>query len=103
MKTIESFKFNFILDSQAAQMSGGSYAGCDGCYEETDNLGKTIFVKTDKSRILAQQNDVWRCFSYSYLGNIPGGDGGWFEGSMYILTSYLVCYFNLILSASVGP
>ena len=40
-------------------MSGGSYASCDGCYEETDNLGKTIFVKSDKSRFLAQQDDVW--------------------------------------------
>ena len=102
MKTIDSFKFNFILDSQAAQMSGGSYAGCDGCYEETDNLGKTIFVKSDKSRFLAQQDDVWACFGYSLLGNLPGA-GGWFERSMYILTSYLVCYFKLILSASVGP
>ena len=79
-------------------MSGGSNAGCVGCYEGTDNSGKTIFVKPDKSKFLAKQDDVWACFPYHRLGNIPG-IGGWFVKSMYILTSYLVCYFYLILFA----
>ena len=82
-------------------MSGGSYGSCDGCYEETDNFGKTIFVKPDKSRFLAQtggDDDVWACFGHQNLGNLPA-DGGWYVRSMYILTSYLVFYFNLILFA----
>ena len=89
----------FILDSQAAQMSGGSYATCDGCYEEIDIFGKTIFVMTDKSRFLAQQDDdVWACFGHQNLFNFPAS-GGAFVRSMYILPSYLVFYFNLILFA----
>ena len=79
-------------------MSGGSYASCDGCYEETDDFGKTIFVNQDKSRFLAQQDDVWACFGDQHLGNLPAS-GGWFVKSMYILTSYLVFYLNLILFA----
>ena len=80
-------------------MSGGSYATCDGCYEEIDIFGKTIFVMTDKSRFLAQQDDdVWACFGHQNLFNFPAS-GGAFVRSMYILTSYLVFYFNLILFA----
>ena len=98
MKTLESFQFNFILDTQVALMSGGSYASCDGCYEETDNFGKTIFVNPDKSRFLAQQDNVWACFGGQLLGNLPAS-GDAFVRSMYILTSYLVFYLNLILFA----
>ena len=75
-------------------MSGGSYGSCDGCYEETDNFGKTIFVKPDKSKFLAQQDDVWACFGYHNLGNLPD-DGGWYAKSMYILTSYIVLLSEL--------
>jgi len=63
-----------------AQMSGGSNGGCDGCYEETDNSGKTVFVKPDKTRFLAKQGDVWACFGYHRWGNIPGS-GGWYVKS----------------------
>ena len=65
-------------------MSGGSYAACDGCYEKTDNYGKTIFLKPDKSRFLAQDfRDVWACYGGQFLGNLSSNGGGWFERSMY--------------------
>ena len=76
-------------------MSGGSYGSCDGCYEETDNFGKTIFVKPDKSRFLAQQDDdVWACFGHQSFNILPAS-GGWYVRSMYILTSYLLLSFLL--------
>ena len=28
------------------QISGGSYGGCDGYYEETDKFSEPVFVKT---------------------------------------------------------
>ena len=65
-------------------MSGGSYAACDGCYEKTDHYGKTIFLKPDKSRFLAQDfGGIWACYEGQLLGKLSSTGGDWFERSMY--------------------
>ena len=68
-------------------MSGGSKGGCDGCYEDLrSNNGKTIYVKPDNSRFLAQMPDgsgKWSCFPDLNLFNLPIDATGSLERSTY--------------------
>ena len=68
-------------------MSGGSYGGCDGYYEESDQFSRPVFVKPDKSKFLAEHGNVWACYDgvldITHQQQWQQHNGGYYFISMY--------------------
>ena len=60
----------YLPECSLVEVSGNSYAGCDGHYFPTPRLhgGKPIYAKTANSRQLATNGNKWACYGSSVGG-----------------------------------
>ena len=66
------------------EISGGSYAGCDGVYSlisNHDSLGHPFYLKTQNNRVLALYGDKWACRPES--NGLP-------SGTYFVISKYSV-------------